>query len=87
MILTKGSSINDVTVLRGGGQGFCDGSTKALVIKSVTMGEKIVQNCVTSCMYDPQQCEMIIFESLVFTLDASVKFTNSMLNFVRVFAY
>ena len=37
--LLKGSSINDVTVFGGGGQGFCDGSTKALVIKSVTMGE------------------------------------------------
>ncbi len=35
----KGSSINDVTVLGGRGyRGFCHNSTKALVIKSVTMG-------------------------------------------------
>ena len=26
-IQTKGSSINDITVLGGGGQGFCDDST------------------------------------------------------------
>jgi hypothetical protein len=32
-----GSSINDVTAL--GGRGFCDDSTKALVMKSVAMGE------------------------------------------------
>ena len=41
-----GSSINDVTVLGGWGQGFCDDSTKASVIKRVTIGEggsKIVQ--------------------------------------------
>jgi hypothetical protein len=31
--LTKGSSINDVTVLKGRGQGFCDNSSKASVIK------------------------------------------------------
>ena len=37
---SKGSSIYDVTVF--GGQGFCDDSTKALVRKSVTMGEEIV---------------------------------------------
>ena len=39
----------------GGGQGFCDDSTRALVMKSVTMGEKglnIFQNCVTSFMDD-----------------------------------
>ncbi len=35
--MVKGSFINDVTV--GGGQGFCDNSTKPSVIKSVTMGE------------------------------------------------
>ncbi len=29
------TSINDVTVLGGGHQGFCDNSTKALVIKSL----------------------------------------------------
>ena len=32
------SSINDVTVLGEGGQGICDDSTKAFVIKRVTMG-------------------------------------------------
>ena len=31
--LRKGSPINDVTVLRGGGKAFCDDSTKVLVIK------------------------------------------------------
>ena len=38
------------------GQGFCDDSTKALVLKTVTMGEevsKIVRNCMTSFMHDP----------------------------------
>ena len=54
---TKGSSINDVTVLGGRGyQGFRDDSTIALVIKSVTMGDgvsKIIENCVTSFMDDP----------------------------------
>jgi hypothetical protein len=40
-----GSSINDVTALGGRGyQGFCDDSTKALVMKSVTMGEGGVKN-------------------------------------------
>ncbi len=35
----KGSSINDVTVVGWRGyQGFCDNSTTASVIKSVTMG-------------------------------------------------
>ena len=41
----------------GGGYGFCDDRTKALVIKHVTMGggggPKNVQNCVTSLMDDP----------------------------------
>ena len=42
---TWGSSINDVTVLGGRGyQGFCDDSTKALVLKSVTMGGGGVKN-------------------------------------------
>ena len=37
--ITKGSSKKDVTAFRGRGcQGFCDNSTKASVIKSVTMG-------------------------------------------------
>ena len=35
MKTNKGSSINDVTVLGGKGyQGFCDDSTKALVLKA-----------------------------------------------------
>jgi hypothetical protein len=39
------SSINDVTSLGGRGyQGFCDNSTKALVIKSVAMGGGGVKN-------------------------------------------
>ena len=52
--LSKGSSINDVTVLDG--QWFCDDRTKALVIKHVTMGgggSKILHNCVLSFMDDP----------------------------------
>ena len=50
-----GSSINDVTVLRGRGQGFCDSITKNLFIKSVTIGggSKIIKYCVTSFMDDP----------------------------------
>jgi hypothetical protein len=40
-----------------GGQGFCDNSTKAIVLKSVTIwgggGSKNVKNCVTSFMDDP----------------------------------
>ena len=45
----KGSSINDVTAIGGGGQGSCDDISKALVIKRVT----IAQNCVTSFIDDP----------------------------------
>ncbi len=41
----KGSSINYVTVLGGGSHGFCDKSTKASVIKSVTMGGRGVKKC------------------------------------------
>jgi hypothetical protein len=37
VIADQGSSINDVTVIGGGGEGFCNNSIKALVIKSVTM--------------------------------------------------
>ncbi len=51
----KGSSINDITVLGGGGQRFCDNSTKVSVIKSVTMGgegSKNDRNCVRSFMDD-----------------------------------
>ncbi len=52
-----GSSINDVTVLgQGGGLGFCDNSTTALVIKCVTKGERVsrvVKNCARSFMDDP----------------------------------
>ncbi len=40
-----GPSINDVTALGGRGyKGFCDNSTKALVLKSVTMGGASVIN-------------------------------------------
>ncbi len=49
--------MNDVTALGGRGyQRFCDNSTKALLIKSVTMGEglsRIIKNCVTSFIDDP----------------------------------
>jgi hypothetical protein len=41
----KGSSINDFTVLGGGGQGFCDKSTKALVIENFTRGRGGVEKC------------------------------------------
>ena len=55
ILLPKGSFINDVTVIRViRGKGY--GSTKALVIKSKTMGggrSNIVQNCVISFMEDP----------------------------------
>ncbi len=47
------SSINDATVLGGGGQLFCGNNTKASIIKSVTMGVgglKNIQICVTSFM-------------------------------------
>ena len=50
------SPINNITVLGGGGQGFCDNITKALVIKCLTIGgggSKMVHNCVTSFMDDP----------------------------------
>ena len=48
-------SINDVRVLREGGQGFRDDRSKAVVIKRVAIGgrgSKNVQNCVTSFMDD-----------------------------------
>ena len=38
---TRGSTKNYDTVLRGRGQGVCDDSTEAVVIKSVTMGEGV----------------------------------------------
>ncbi len=53
----KGSSINNVTVVGGRGQEFCDNSTKASVIKSLTIGGrgvKNVQNCATSFKDDPK---------------------------------
>ena len=34
-------------------QGFCDDSTRAFVLKSVTMGGGGVKNCVASFMDDP----------------------------------
>ena len=47
--------MNDVMALEGRGyQGFCDDSTRALVIKSVTVGKGGVKNCVTSFMDDPK---------------------------------
>lgn len=46
--IIKVSLINDVTILGGGGQDLCDGSAKALVIKTWRYGEdSLVQNCVT----------------------------------------
>ncbi len=47
-------------------QRFRDNSIKALVLKSVTMGRrgvKIIQNCVTSFMDDPQL--QIILQCLI----------------------
>jgi len=38
IIIGERSAINDVTA--GGGKGFCEDSTKALIIKSVTIGGK-----------------------------------------------
>jgi hypothetical protein len=56
----KGSSINDVTALGGRGyKGFCDESTKALVIKCVTMGGGGVKNdqILRDVIYGrPQRC-------------------------------
>ncbi len=54
--MSRVSSINDVMVRGGGGQGLCDNNTKPSVIKCVTMGgggSKNVQSCVTSFMDDP----------------------------------
>ena len=48
--------IHDVTVVRSGGQVFCDNITKAIVVKSVTTEGgrlKIVQNYMASFMDDP----------------------------------
>ena len=48
--------INEITVLRVGGHEFCDGTTKDLLIKSVTMWEGgliIDEICVTSFKDDP----------------------------------
>ena len=49
---SQARSKNDVT--DGGDKGFSNDSTKALVIKRVTMGEgsKIIRNCVTSFVND-----------------------------------
>ncbi len=49
--------MNDVTALGGKGyQGFCDDSTRVIVLKSVTIGKGVLKNikyCVTSFMDDP----------------------------------
>ena len=50
--LTLGSSINDATVLGGRDRGFCDDTTKALVIKSVTMEGECAKTC-------PKLCDVI----------------------------
>ena len=66
--LSLGSSINNVTALGGREyQGFCDNSTKALVVKSMTIGEgvyKIIKNCVTSFVDDRFVCSNICFTLL-----------------------
>ena len=52
----NGSSMNDVTALAEGAQGFCDDSNEALLLKSVTMRKEGLQNvqyCVTSNMDNP----------------------------------
>jgi hypothetical protein len=69
----KGSSINDVTLW--GGQGFCDTSTKALVIESVTIrgeGSKIVKNCVILFMNNPLR-ESFLFKNILSGLNFVVK--------------
>ncbi len=43
-LFPKGPFIYDDTVFGGGGQGFCDNSAMASVIKSVTMGDR-GKNC------------------------------------------
>jgi hypothetical protein len=56
----KGPSINNVTTLGvgvKGYQGFCDNSTIALLLKTVTMEggvSKIIKNCVKSFIDDPK---------------------------------
>ncbi len=65
--------------LRGRGHGFCDSSTKASVIKSVTMGgggSKNVQNCVTSFMDDPYG-KKIICKHDIFQVKRFLKITAS----------
>ena len=61
----KGSSINDVTALRWKGyQGFCNNSTKALVLKGVTMGGGGVKNYPKSrnVIYGwPLSCHLIMY--------------------------
>ena len=47
-----GSSINDVTALEGGAQGFWDIRTKALVLKSFLKWGGGVKNWMTSCIKD-----------------------------------
>ena len=51
-MISKGSSINDVTVLWRGGQGFCDDSNKKH--DDMWRGSKIVSIYVMSFMDDPQ---------------------------------
>ena len=73
-----GSSINDVTVLGGGGKGFFD--DKDLVTKRVTMGvSKIFQNCVTSFMDDPFRYHAH-YEKFLYLLCTRVNITKSFIN-------
>jgi hypothetical protein len=66
----KGPPTNDVTAVgRRGYQGLCDNITKALLLKSVTMGEgvsKIIQNCVTSFMDDPKKSFTSVLSYILF---------------------
>ena len=46
LLLNWGSPMYDIVALVGRAQWFCDDNTKALVLKSVMRGVKIVKNCV-----------------------------------------
>ncbi len=68
LLRCQGSSINDVTVIRGeGGQGFCATVLRLQKKKYLTMGvegSNNIQNCVTSFMNDPLSANEYIKKSV-----------------------
>ena len=63
-----GLYINDVKALGGRGQGFCDDSTKALVLNSITVGEessKIARRHLLTTINEKVECQLFLPDSFI----------------------